>query len=216
MNQLTPYEVVIAEKVAQLPVVDMADSIWATIEQQLDMPLPGNDAPAQPTPGKGLPGPATHFYFYILFTAVIAFLAVLLYKNDTKTNKTTKEQPVLTTPPVAVPEQSVITDSNQLQSVPKKQMFHLPQLNPPESDSNTLRGSNLTVDSIMYLPPVIRMNDSLAGRKNMMSQLPVIRQPDSLGAAGKSAGKKPRGVTGIDDTDYKIVPKNPDSIKKND
>jgi hypothetical protein len=214
VNQLTPYELVIAEKVAQLPVVDMADSIWATIEQQLDMPLPGNEAPAQPTPGKGLPGPAMHFYFYILFTAVIVLLAVMLYKKDTTSNNVNNTQPVLITPPATPTEQPALTDSNQVQDPPKRQLPNLPQAGPAAIDSNTLRGSSLIVDSTMYLPPVILKDDSLTGRKDILIIPPVFRQPDSLGI-GKPAGKKPKGVRGIGDTDYKIISKDADSLKRN-
>ena len=97
MNTPTPYENLIAVKLDQMPVPDTADSIWASIELQLDADLPSDDADntASKNPTTGKPGMAKGFYFSLL-TVIVAL--IILY-NDNKKQTTKKIVPIMTCNP---------------------------------------------------------------------------------------------------------------------
>lgn len=75
MNTNTPYEHLIAAKLDQVPVPDMADSIWASIEAQLDAPVEIPDQKTTPKiKGKG-------WYGFAGITVVVT--ALWWYTNHT-------------------------------------------------------------------------------------------------------------------------------------
>ncbi|MGF2414323.1 MAG: hypothetical protein ACQUYJ_18460, partial [Ferruginibacter sp.] len=78
MHTPTPYEVTIAAKLEQLPVPDMMDSIWASIEMELDADLPSDDSDQSPStnPTKGLPGMSKGFYLSVLTAVIIAIILI--------------------------------------------------------------------------------------------------------------------------------------------
>lgn len=208
MNNVTPYEILIAQKVEQVPVPDMADSIWATIEQQLDAGTPGGgeDTPSSNPPGKGLPGASK--LLYVLVPAAI-IVATWYFAGNKKAPANNTEQAV----PV-IPAETTITpqDSGQQEGTP------LEKNNPPlflQPDNKTLNntGTPITVpgnriDSFQNTGLPATQTDTTTVKNNN----PVIILPDT--ATLLPLQKKPKGVKGIKDSDYKIIASDKDSGKK--
>ncbi|WP_106527817.1 hypothetical protein [Chitinophaga niastensis] len=198
MNTTTPYEDLIAAKLDQIPVPDMADSIWDSIEMQLDAVV---DAPdKRPVPkykGKGWYG------FIGIIVAVIILWWYYNHKNHAQKNTT----PLKTLP--ATEKAPPVTDSNTLINHIEKKNIPIAPVN-IKKDTLSLNGipnNSISFDSVstQNLPPTEM--DSLSLQNNR----PQIRFFDSVYIIPPR--KKPKGVKGITNDDYKIsVDK--DSIKK--
>jgi hypothetical protein len=203
LNQLTSYEILIAEKVAQAPVVDLADSIWASIDQQLTADPGGNDQPSSSKPAQ----PGTGLYFYIIAAAIIIIVSIILY-NKSKNNVPQKNNNSL--PPVPeqiMPPLNEIVDSGRVSNEQKnKFIFPVKPLRQPDSSFN-MPPLLLTPDSVFNLPPPVIL-DSFTNKK-----LPVLTVPDSSSSNTNPSPKKPRGVKGLTDDDYKIISGKKDSTK---
>jgi hypothetical protein len=208
VNNITPYEIKIAEKLEQLPVPDMADSIWASIEMQLNADLPHNtdDAPRRDAV-KGKPGMGKGFYLSII-TAII-IIAILFYKNK----KQLKKNNGLPLPPkteMVIP----VTDSPQGPAGlsitdPTKNNIQLKNgINKKDSAPVPLiPGNRINFDSLTHISSFNTVDSSAAVLKNK-AQVPSL---DS--SFINSPFKKPRGVKGISDSDYRISVEK-DSVKR--
>ena len=205
MNSITPYEIKIAEKLEQLPVPDMADSIWASIELQLDADLSSEntDDTSSQDATKGKPGLGKGFYLSII-TAII-IIAILLYKNN-KQSKKNNEQPrspkTEMTKPIIDNSQPVIeplkNNNQEKNAVNKKDSTAIP----------FIPGNRISFDStIRPVFPLNKIDSSAAVLKNK-PQLPSF---DS--SFINSPLNKPKGVKGISDSDYRIFGKK-DSLKR--
>jgi hypothetical protein len=208
VNQLLPYEKVIADKFSHAAVPDMADDIWASIETELGPGSPTDNGveneppPSSPTGTGGVMG----FKFLIVAFVTIAVLFIVRKKNasnskqkdatiapaiNSSTNKDSlvandsfSENPAR---PVGnkinmTPVKTVISDSGIRTVIP---------LNPPLPNNQQ--------DSIAKLSPA--STDPLTN--------PVILKPNEQSVVPVKKGK---GVRDIKDTDYKIVTKKKDSL----
>ena len=223
MNSTTPYEQLVASKLDQVPVPDMADSIWASIEMQLDVPAdaPGEgsgdgsaDAPMGKKPfsaGKGI----------ALFglAAVVAVIALLWWyyghKGHAPVNvpAAPRALPAPATqapPPVAPPRvapSTVEPPAPVKKSIPvipgaiKKDtvLFHAP---PKDS---------VRVDSVVkQIPSPVKIDSSFLQKNRVPAPdddpgyIPLAPRP-----------KKPKGVKGITSDDYKISAGKDSGRKKN-
>jgi len=189
LNHKAPYEHLIAEKLETRPVPDMADAIWARIEAQLDTDMPTDDGdvpvPDDTPDGGGIWSQA------LLFVAIIAIMSLFSIPRKniedslpaaTETIKPANE-PSAQPPPATQNNRTTGGQRNPalaggLQPVPGDSASALPVLTP----SDTVIAANPLVQQ--GLPPVTA---------------PVVS--DSL------PRKRPRGVPGIGDGDYRIVPK---------
>jgi hypothetical protein len=206
VNTPTPYEVTIAAKLEQLPVPDMMDSIWASIELQLDGDLPSDHGSNTPStnPVKGIPGMGKLFYLSIIAAVIIAI--VLIYKankNDKKKNNPlpapAKKEIVV---PVADSQQHTITTPGQKNS--STPAF----VNKADSSSNSfIPGNRISLDSLHQQALPFSKPDSSATLKNK----PALPAFDSLSPPPLI---KPRGVKGISNDDYRIQQVKKDSSKK--
>ena len=217
MNDNTPYEQSIAAKLDQIPVPDMADHIWSDIEMQLDAAGKVPDMPAQK--------PATVFKrigWYGL-AGVVALVVVLWWYFSHKGPREAMPPGVLpethapasappsVSPPASPPVSPLVYDSlvsspvstqpAQQQKIPtpppgiKKDtaLFHAAPLDSLRLDSTINKPSLPDVD--LYTQPM--------SPPSPLSPLPPPRS------------KKPRGVKGIGEDDYKITATK-DSAKKKD
>ena len=207
MNTPTPYENLIATKLEQMPVPDMADSIWASIELQLDADLSSDDADHTPSknPGTGKPGFGKGFYFSLL-TVVVAL--IILYNDNKKPLKKNSDLP-------SIPETTTVAP------VPDS---ILPADKPFEKNNNGIKNMLNQKDTIAnsFVPPGRISFDSLTPQsfsspkpdsaapllKNKPALLPSF---DSLAPPQKI---KPKGVKGITNEDYKIRTDKKDSLKR--
>jgi hypothetical protein len=208
VNNLTPYEILIAQKTEQVAVPDMSDSIWASIEQQLDAgpsPDDGNSGPSKTPPVKGLPGAGN-----LLTIFTIATIAIALTWFFTREKKETPEK------------------------IQQPSIFPATEISPPATDSNKL--IDLTPKKIIPLQPIIAGKDTLLPSDNYSmpfidtlnkATIPSPIRTDSVFVSGDNKppvvadtssvmppSKKPKGVKGISDNDYKIISTKKDSTKK--
>ena len=200
MNQKTTYEVILTEKLQQLPLPDMEDAIWARVRAQLDLDMPADDT-SDPTPdapsGGGWYWSAGSFIF---LAALIA--SFLLTKKTENPPAAGTAAPVPTTP--AMQENS---KADSQQAAPVLNPLPPPGLqtgNPP--DSPVRAGIASPVSDSIALQPTLRLPqaDSLQ-QTTLVLPSPVRR--DTL-----PPKKRQRGVGGITDNDYRIVPAKKDSL----
>jgi hypothetical protein len=192
MDQRLSYEQLIAGKLQSIPVPDMADAIWARVEAQLDIDMPtddGGSAPQSPPSGPGIIGWGLSVFVVVLISLF------LLYKNNSKTSPI--QTPSTTNQPLSTPIEN-ITD-------------------PPEQEANDIRRSitadpqtpidNATVkqDSIAPNPIVVNTPLTVDSVSREITQPSVASSP--LPKDTTATGKKKKGVSGISETDYRIVPK---------
>ena len=86
MNQKKAYEQTIAVKLEAIPLPDMADAIWARIENQLDIDMPTDDGGGNSTPdapsGFGWIGGS------VLFVFAVALVSFFIINNNNKNKQT--------------------------------------------------------------------------------------------------------------------------------
>ncbi|HEX8331327.1 MAG TPA: hypothetical protein VF622_01825 [Segetibacter sp.] len=189
MDQRLSYEQLIAGKLQSIPVPDMADAIWARVEAQLDIDLPTDDsgsAPQSPPSGPGIIG-----WGLSVFVVVLLFL---LYKNNSKTS----------------PLQNSGTTNQQIIKPVEN------NTDPQEQDVREIRRSititgqapvdNATIkqDSMGTNPIVISMPSKVDSVTRDIIQPPVVSSSPKDTIA---TGKKKKGVGGLSESDYRIVPK---------
>jgi len=202
MNEKTAYEQTIASRLQALPLPDMADAIWARIEAQLDVELPpdnntdgGGQAPNFPTGG----------LFWGGVSLIVIAVLYFLFSQNSKTN-TPQNEPALpssvTTQPVAIPKNSAPANNSGSSVLPTDKNNHVPGI---EVTQTSIADSN--VSSSLMQPPKL---DS-AVITNVTAP-PIVTPPIKTDTA--VAPKKGRGVSGISNDDYRIVPKK-DSSKNN-
>lgn len=192
MNHKAPYEHLIAGKLELLPVPDMADSIWARIELQLDTDMPTDDGdlplPEGPPVGGGAWSQA------LLFVTIIAIMSLF---SIPKKN--------ITAPIPFVTETIAPAKNNESNAQPPPAMQNSsttgPQRNKPFAvGSQAVAGDSATALKVM--PP----------SDTVIASYPIVQQQAPPPAARPNPQdtiprKKPRGVPGINDGDYRIVPK---------
>lgn len=199
MNQKATYELTITEKLEQLTAPDMVDAIWARIEAQLDMDLPTDDGPTNP-PAAPQSGPAKWINRGFIIAAVAIVLIYLF--NNRKQAINSNDQPTITAP-VTTPNNN---DNPVRNNSPGTNNVNIPQNN---SSAPTTPTNVFPVDSNATAPvtgPVQLQPDSNTVQTNAA---PVFNPPlvNPQKNTPPDSTKKGRGVKGITDSDYKIVPK---------
>ncbi|HEY8969634.1 MAG TPA: hypothetical protein VIM64_11085 [Puia sp.] len=195
MNTPTPYEQLIAAKLDQIPVPDMADSVWSSIGMQLDA---GADAADQedgaPDQGDGAPDRRSGSGFkgwHGFLGAVVIVATVWWYYSHTAMNTMRQVAPPVIKAPAPV--------ADTMNSIKKKNVPAAPAI--VKKDTAVLHPPPATIaspDTVtrQILPPVRVDSPSL---HNDWVPFPFF---DSLSV--KPPGRKPRGVKGITSDDYKI------------
>ncbi len=199
MNNTTQYEQLIAEKLDQMPVPDLADSIWAGIEAQLDavVETPPNQTSSFKWKGKA--------WFGFAGMAIVA-AGIWWYSQTPETTKpVTTPTPTPTNIPATIPAPASPTpDSNTIITLPhtpirQKDTMELPTapFTPPLTDSVPARYLPLMTPDSVHIPAVI------PAKPHQQTDTVVI----------PPAPKKPKGVKGITSDDYKIAV-DKDSVNK--
>lgn len=210
VNSKTPYEILITEKAAQLPIPDMADAIWARVEAGLDAAAAQehtDGSPRQKVRSRSVHRGSLRNGIIITAAAVITVIAVWLIKKRKKNPGNNKAIPAIN----ETRKENVIADSNTIELPPLK--------NPPlplKKDSKIIDGPgikridslNVVNSTIFQQQPAVTRNDSL---------IIPSSQPGPVIDASKTAlppADKPRGVKGISDSDYKIIMTKKDSANR--
>ena len=192
MNKTTPYEQLITAKLDEISVPDMADSIWASIEMQLDAVPSSPDNIQQPKKtikfnGKGWYGIA----------GVAALSATLWWYTSHKEQPTEKTTPVITVPAPQAP----IMDSST--SVPPPEKQPLPPVKPKKDTVQFIEVAPKIDSATHEIVPAPKADSPLLKYQSIF-----IPPRDSV---SMPPPKKSRGVKGISDDDYKISAGNKDS-----
>jgi len=188
MDQRHTYEQTITSKLDILPLPDMADAIWSRIEQQLDTDMPTDDgsngpAPSSPTPKLFIGGSV-----FVVLVALVSFF--LLRKTSTQ------QRPTINTTPA--PAKTEIQVSKPPGESPPKSFQP-----DKEVQNNPIRVLNTSADSFAAIPG-FNLIDSLQKQDALVETPPPVILPPKDSAV---QGKKKRGVSGLNDNDYRVVPK---------
>lgn len=186
MNNQMTYEITIKKKLENIPVPDLSEMIWARIENELDADTgdgTDNNPPSPSSPAGGI---------MLGGTALLFIIALMIYFLNNKPNYIPQIDKVQTTlpvqnnqpnlPPANVNVQSTITSTN------KKQENVAGTQKPLEIPVT----SQTTINDSMPVTDIVRGNEI---------PLPLPKTMDTI------PPKKTRGVSGITNDDYKIVPK---------
>jgi hypothetical protein len=199
MNQKATYELTITEKLGQLTAPDMVDAIWARIEAQLDMDLPTDDGPTNP-PAAPTSGPRK----WINRGFIIAAVAIVLiyFFNNRKQTITSNDQPSITAP---------VTTPNNNENPVRNNSPGTNKANAPQNNSSvpTTSSTGLPVDSNATVPVTVPLQ-SAPDSNTVQTNAPPVTNPPLVTPQKNTppdSTKKGRGVKGITDNDYKIVPK---------
>lgn len=208
MNQLTTYEQLIADKLQQLPVPDMTDAIWASIEQRLDVEMP--EDPSGPSSGgkHSLPG----FQFpgrIMLYCFLAALISVVFYLN--RPVRAASEDLSLSSPDSIAPSTMVVDEQKEP--------------TPPERQPEPIFKERADLPVDMFTENKVAEKEWLASEKPITEitakDIPAKQESSPIGetilplkviTSQDSIPKKSRGVKGISSNDYRIVPVKKDSL----
>lgn len=178
---------------------DMADAIWTRIEQQLDIDLPTDDGGSNDPAPLSPSGPSA--IGWGLSVVLLALLtAFLLYKNDSSTKKPSIQLPASPNQKPTEPAQKATGPPNAERTVKL----------PDNTVQNRLQNTKLNTkpDSARQQPVVIA---PLQAPDSLQTTIePLVAAPAPKDTA--TPAKKKRGVSGINDGDYRIVPTKKDSL----
>jgi len=200
MDERLKYEQLIGGKLQSLPVPDMQDAIWARVKAQLDMDMPTDDGDGGSTPHSPS-GPT--IIGWGLSVVIIALITLFFLFKNKPSIKTNSEQPASVQQPISPNDQN---NSPPLQksSTPNK------TTNVVGNGANN-SVTNISNDSsrIQHQPFTIAPSAGDSVKTNLSPSL-VTLSPPPLADTGTIPKKKGRGMTGLSDSSYRIIPKNKD------
>ena len=193
MKKKQAYEITITSKLEALPLPNLEDAIWSRIETQLDIDLPTDDG------GGNTPAPKSPINFgwfggvgLFCITAVLFSLFMLTQSKNREQSKSTSSQEVTTG------QVDSISDERPPPTAPRGKSSNVVSPNITSNDSNNIVppiDSNVTTNQAVLSQP----KDS--SQVQLAPPVAIVPQKDSM------PPKRSRGVKGITDSDYRIVPK---------
>jgi hypothetical protein len=210
VNPILPYEQLLADKVQQVPVPDMADAIWAAIEQELDKGTPGDDGSNEPSSPKsgGSPGVFAYIAGGIVIGSILLTYILTDKKKETATNK---PSPSVVIPPNNT-QQNIPIDSNAASPVndnPASVFYKDVVKNDSSKSFNSFQQTIPLLDSLLNQQVSRIQQDSVVDKTPSLVSLPV--KIDSMSIDKGAPPKKSRGVKGITNDDYYIKTEKKDS-----
>ncbi len=198
MDQRLPYEQLIGAKLQGLSVPDMEDMIWARIKAQLDIDMPiddtngdgGDDDPSAPLTR----GPLRWGLSVVLIALIAAFL---IFNNKPTSIDNNPSLPAITQP--------ANQPSNQPTGPPPGDEITITPRIPPVTATPV--GQSVDTASLQpdtNLPVTTAIDPSLS---NVPDSIFTLAQPPPVKPDTVPAPKKGKGVRGLNQDDYRIVPK---------
>lgn len=207
MNHLTTYEQLVADKLQQLPVPDMADAIWARIERQLDVEMPVDKSGDHNNGNSSLPGfqfPG-NIVFYIFLAALVS---IIFYFNRPGQYKETSIQPsskTTTVPAADDPAQKKYILPEKRSEIDYTDKADIP-VAPVKEDVVTEK------EQPLILNQAVEAKENEVVKKQELPPLIEAVQKKTTAPVQDSVPKKTRGVKGITSNDYRIAPVRKDSL----
>lgn len=196
MDERLRYEQLIGGKLQSLPVPDMQDAIWARIKMQLDLDMPTDGGDGGSTP----PSPtAPRIIGWGLSILIIALVTTFFLTKNKPAAKNNSEQP-------ATIEQTVSPNA-QSNSPPLQKDNTVNNTIAPVNTGANNSFSDIGSDSVEMNKPFSDLpltNDS-AGTNS--SSPAITLSPPPSADTSSVVKKKGRGMTGLSDSSYRIVPK---------
>ena len=192
MDQQPSYENLVAKKLESLTIPDMADAIWASIEAQLDLDMPTDDGGSN-DPGPSSPRGSGIIGWGLSVVIVALVTAFLIFKNKPKTKPSTQNTPA--------PIEQINQPSQQTNSPPRSNAPGIKTARPPSAAAS--ENTAVKVDTL------VPQTQATIARNQADSVKAAPPQPVVIAPAIKDTTppKKKRGVSGVTDDDYRIVPK---------
>lgn len=196
MNEQYSYDPLIAQKLAELPVPDMADAIWAGIDAHLknDPPQDSSNTPPKPSGGLNTIG------WVITGVAVVVVTALVIWLNSG--NKNQKNNIVPPQQEIKPLQRDSITDDSVVQQPVMKKTPVIPAPTSIFPDEPLLKPDSL----INHPAPSIVIPALQDTTKNFT--LPIPNQPKLPLLTPDTTKPKGKGVKGLSDSDYKLLLKN--------
>lgn len=217
MNDRLSYESIIAARLEQLPPQPaMADAIWSRIIDELDKDLPndgGIDSNNGPGNGPGSMGNAwwTGMGAIVLLVAAILYMAkrkspVIRTVAPAKLDSAVIATPTTATaaPPVSKSPDTTAFYRNE-QAAPGSETSNDDKV-PADTAAHLETGSLPVIESTSLATPILEEANKSKTEEPGVS---ITSTHDS------AAAKKPRGVSGLSQRDYRIVPGKKDSARNN-
>ncbi|HWI93625.1 MAG TPA: hypothetical protein VNT20_20230 [Flavisolibacter sp.] len=196
MDERLRYEQLIGGKLQSLPVPDMQDAIWARIKTQLDLDIPTDDGDDGNTP----PSPtAPRIIGWGLSILIIALVTTYFLTKNKPSAKNNSVQPTII--------EQTVSPNTQNNSPPLQKQNTIDKTTAPVSTGANNSFNDIGNDSLAQYNPVTNVeltDDSV--RTNFPSPsvtLSSLQLPDT----SSIIKKKGRGMTGLSDSSYRIVPK---------
>ncbi len=199
MDQPLQYEQLIGVKLQGLTIPDMEDMIWARVKAQLDIDMPtddndgGDNGPQSPIAR----GPLSWAISVVIVALLTAFI---LLKTKPTTIENTPSLPVITQPaneptnqPTGPPPDNKISTTS-----PFTPPVTITPVGRSIDSSSLQQGVNI---------PVSTAPDS-ASRDKSDSIFKQAQPPPAIIDTTTLPRKKGKGLSGLKDDDYRIVPKN--------
>ena len=205
MNQKTPYELQIADKLQQLPLPDLQDAIWARIERTLDIDMPTNDddgGGGDPSPGSGPGTPwwgsggVGAFTFSMVFVAALTTFIIFKSLNSSNSNGPARDN--------TTPNQYILPNSGE--DRPPPGTTALPSRTPSQqrtNDPTPVAGDSVLGQPLVVAPPPVA--DTTTATTTAIVPPPVTTGPQTV--ADTTPVRRRRGAQGINPGDYRIVPR---------
>lgn len=203
MSLKQPYEILIADKLQQLPVPDMADAIWSRIELQLDAPAIGESTePAKPVHPNSAGSAAKTAALVGGGLIALVVLFFIINKSTKRTEKKKLQPPIEQTDSQKLqPSPATAQDTVQYrQPVPLRKTDTKP-LDSPVANNVPIVQNN----AASQLPLTMPQKDSAA----LLNLAPRISTPKDSSML-QTVPKKPRGIQ-IPENGYKMKSSKRDS-----
>jgi hypothetical protein len=218
MNERPTYEALIAERLEALsPLTGMADAIWARISEELDNEMPQSDDTNGPTNGTGgQSGPALGPVIGLIILAV----AGLVFWWNQSGNNLIKRQPNVPAVQIPAPAAKGTKTVEPSPDVGQKNNTTISNL---QADSTSIAAPDQQQDAVApFITPSLQAERTMRPVEDSGSKaFTAPRNPTITGVKAPvfpprqtdtPVIKKPRGVTGINSSDYRIVPAKKDSM----
>jgi hypothetical protein len=200
MDERLKYEQLIGSKLQSLPVPDMQDAIWARVKTQLDLDMPTDDGNGGSSP-QAPSGPT--IIGWGLSVVIIGLVTIFfLFKNKPST-KTNSKQPVTI-------EQTVSPNAQSNSPPLQKNSTGNKTTNAVGTGANdSLKVISSDLPAIQHQPVTIIPPADDSVKTNVAPPFVTVSAP-LLADTTSVTKKKGRGMPGLSDSSYRIVPKNKD------